>query len=150
MKRELEPGLGENLESALLAMETKQVPLLLGPPNLQTGFHDVFADVLNATTLYASAKDVIEQLAHEVSIASYTCLRLDQQAGPRLGALLLRYLDERDILPERRPDTWGEFRDLAIDPDHRLIVISTTEIVSSQPSILSKRLFEVCTKISLR
>jgi len=140
----------EPLESMILALETKQVPLLVLSEKDQWPFVQQVTSTLGGRGVYSGAADATALLLKSIKGSDYFFLIVEDTLPDKLTEVLRYYLDSRDILePCSDVILQEKFREQPIHSDHSLIILIDRETLKSQSSYMQNRLREICRVIGV-
>lgn len=138
------------LESMGLALEMKEVPLLILSEKDQWRFVQQITSILGGRGVYSGTADVTEQLLKSIKAPDYFFLMIEDTLPDKLTEVLRYYLDSRDILePSSDAILQQKFRTQPIHSDHRLILLIDRDTLESQSSYMQMRLREICRVIAV-
>ena len=139
----------EPLESALLALETRQVPLLIFVGAKLRRFVDQVSDALGATAMYASQDDFAAQCRSSFRTDDTLLILVDKPLAGKSLEIVDAYLAARDIMGADNAQL-AKLGLPALADGHRLMVIVEKAVFDRHDAAVQSRLADFCRVIAVR
>lgn len=139
----------EPLESALLALETRQVPLLIFAGAKMRRFVDQVSDALGATAMYTSQDDFEAQCRSSFRADDTLLILVDKPLAGKSLEIVYAYLSARDIMGADRSQL-AKLGLPALADGHRMMILIDKTVFDRHDASVQSRLAEFCTVIGVR
>ena len=139
----------EPLESAMVALETNQVPLLIFVAANSRRFADQVSGALSAMQTYASQKDFEAHFHASLKASATLLIHIDQPLAGRSLLIVNAYLAARDIMGADNSQL-AKLGLPAPSAKHRVMLLVEKTVFERHDASIQSHLAEFCRSIGVR